>query len=131
MTKTKIDNLKYSVCCPICDNEKCLRGTDQCEAEQWAKEKLKEQPPQDQTKGKLVERQVIVNWYSPEEKTPPEDWDVVLCTVSGRSFGSIYDHVLALMSFDKRTGWEHLAQGDEHIDDFVVHAWCDLDPYKG
>lgn len=36
---TDIDKQKYIVCCPLCDNEKCVRGTDKCEAEQWKKNK--------------------------------------------------------------------------------------------
>jgi hypothetical protein len=37
-----IDKVKYWVCCPLCDNDRCMRGTDKCEAEQWKKMKLKE-----------------------------------------------------------------------------------------
>jgi hypothetical protein len=40
LTKEEIDNLKYWVCCAICDNKKCVRGTDSCEAERWAKSKI-------------------------------------------------------------------------------------------
>ena len=25
------------VCCPMCDNDKCVRKTDKCEAEIWAR----------------------------------------------------------------------------------------------
>lgn len=39
MTDKEIDRIKYIVCCPICDNEKCVRNTDKCEAEIWAKNK--------------------------------------------------------------------------------------------
>lgn len=39
MTREEIDCMKYKVCCPMCDNEKCVKGTDKCEAEIWAKEK--------------------------------------------------------------------------------------------
>lgn len=42
MTKTEIDRLKYKICCPMCDNLKCVRGTDKCDAERWAKEKSEE-----------------------------------------------------------------------------------------
>ncbi len=38
MTKAEIDRQKYIICCPMCDSKKCVRGTDRCEAEQWAKE---------------------------------------------------------------------------------------------
>ena len=37
----KKNSLKYYVCCPVCDNKKCVRGTEQCEAEIWAKNKKK------------------------------------------------------------------------------------------
>ncbi len=42
MTVDEINNLKYKVCCPLCDNVKCVRGTDKCEAEIWAKQKIAE-----------------------------------------------------------------------------------------
>lgn len=41
MTREEINTMKYKVCCPMCDNKKCVRGTDSCEAEQWAKSKAK------------------------------------------------------------------------------------------
>lgn len=40
MTLEEINNMKYKVCCPLCDNVKCVRGTDKCEAEMWAKFKV-------------------------------------------------------------------------------------------
>lgn len=43
MTIDEINNLKYKVCCPMCDEPKCVRGSAKCDAEIWAKEKLKEQ----------------------------------------------------------------------------------------
>lgn len=39
LTLEEIHNMKYKVCCPLCDNVKCVRGTDRCEAEIWAKQK--------------------------------------------------------------------------------------------
>lgn len=39
MTAEEINNMKYKVCCPLCDNDKCVRGTEKCEAEKWAREK--------------------------------------------------------------------------------------------
>lgn len=41
MTAEEINRIKYMVCCPICDNEKCVRKTDKCEAEIWAKQRQK------------------------------------------------------------------------------------------
>lgn len=43
MTEQELDNIKYKVCCALCDNKKCMRGTDSCEAEQWKRYKQEEQ----------------------------------------------------------------------------------------
>lgn len=40
MTLEEIEKLKYAVCCPLCDNEKCVKNTDKCEAEIWKRRKL-------------------------------------------------------------------------------------------
>lgn len=40
MTREEIDTMKYIVCCPMCDNKKCVKGIDSCDAERWAKSKL-------------------------------------------------------------------------------------------
>lgn len=37
-----IENLKYIVCCPLCDNPKCVKGTEDCDAEQWQRKKESE-----------------------------------------------------------------------------------------
>ena len=42
MIKEEINRIKYIVCCPMCDNKKCVRGTDDCEAEIWAKRKIRD-----------------------------------------------------------------------------------------
>jgi len=42
-TEKNIMKLAHMTCCPVCDNEKCVRGTDECEAEQWVQKKLAEQ----------------------------------------------------------------------------------------
>ncbi len=34
---TDLDKQKYIICCPLCDNEKCVRESEKCEAEQWKK----------------------------------------------------------------------------------------------
>ena len=39
MTEREIDTKKYIICCPMCDNKECVRGTEKCEAEIWAKNK--------------------------------------------------------------------------------------------
>ena len=56
MTQEEISRIKYMVCCPTCDNEKCVRNTDKCEAEQWAKrnaEKIEEKQTIEDYKRKL------------------------------------------------------------------------------
>lgn len=40
MTVDEINHIKYIICCPMCDNDKCVRGTDFCEAEMWARNKM-------------------------------------------------------------------------------------------
>ena len=45
MRLEEIDTMKYRVCCPMCENKNCVRGTDSCEAEQWAKSKTLGQEP--------------------------------------------------------------------------------------
>lgn len=81
--------------------------------------------------GKLVERQVIVSWYRPEEKLPPEEWDTILLTVSGTGKRVKYDHALTLGGYDPKVGWYLNGWEDELLDNFTVHAWADIDPYKG
>ena len=75
----------------------------------------------------MIERQVIVTWYTPDEKKPPKG-DIVLVTVSGRRGRYIsYDHAFALASwYDDGDGF---LLEDGHIDDFVIHAWADIEPY--
>ena len=41
MTLEEINRIKFMICCPMCDNKKCVRNTDKCEAEIWAKERRK------------------------------------------------------------------------------------------
>lgn len=43
MTEQEVNNTKYWICCPMCDNPKCVKGTAQCEAEIWAERKRMEQ----------------------------------------------------------------------------------------
>lgn len=42
MTNEELDTMKYKVCCPMCDNYKCARGTDKCEAELWKKWRMRQ-----------------------------------------------------------------------------------------
>lgn len=40
MTVNEINKRKYWICCPLCDNPKCVKGTDKCDAEIWAKHEI-------------------------------------------------------------------------------------------
>ena len=76
----------------------------------------------------IVERQVITTWNPPDKY--PKEGDVVVVTVSGKKNKyTTYDHAFALASwFDDGEGW---MLEDIKMDEFTIHAWCDLDPYKG
>lgn len=75
----------------------------------------------------MIERQVIVTWYDPEEKLPEED-TIVIATVSGSGHGLTLSRTLLTMCYCKSEGWY---SPDLQIDDITVHGWCDLEPYKG
>ena len=75
----------------------------------------------------MIERQVIVTWYKPEEKLPPSSLDEVLCTVCGKSDYCTYDHVLDFMGYDEKIGW--FPWEEEKYKEFEVIAWCDLKAY--
>ena len=75
----------------------------------------------------MVVRQDIVTWYEPAEKLPPEG-QIVVGTISGRKGSITYDHALTLLEW-YTDGWV-LTEGEE-MDEFELHAWCDLDPYGG
>lgn len=79
----------------------------------------------------LIERQVIATWYRPEEKLPPEGWDSMLLTVSGKGEHVTFDHALTLGGYDPEIGWYLNDIDSDDLTDFTVHAWCDIDPYKG
>ena len=67
-------------------------------------------------------------WYTPEEKLP-EDGYIVVATVSGKHGHVTYDHAFALCEwYNDGLGWS-LSDAPE-LEDFVVHAWCDLEPYE-
>ena len=72
-----------------------------------------------------IERQVIVTWYTPKEKLPPDDTSV-LVTVSGRRGSCLYDRALMIGEFSQDEGW--FIEGEE-LDSLTVHAWCDIEPY--
>lgn len=35
-----MSSIKYYVCCPMCDKDKCVRGAEECDAVKWEKEKI-------------------------------------------------------------------------------------------
>ena len=76
----------------------------------------------------MIERQVFVTWYTPEEKVPPEGETKVI-TFSGRSPNVIYDHAFGLAEwYDDGEGWD-MSGIDADLTDFTIHAWADLEPY--
>ena len=75
----------------------------------------------------MVHKQVIVEWYTPEEKKPPEDIEVI-CTINGRTDGTIFENALVFLSWDNDEGWFSM---DYFFTELEVVAWCDLKPYDG
>lgn len=78
----------------------------------------------------MIEKQVIVQWYTPEEKSPENDIAVV-ATISGKARKGLlttFDHALVIMFYDENEGWYSLEYDFEEL---TVHAWCDIDPYEG
>jgi hypothetical protein len=82
----------------------------------------------------MIERQVIVTWYAPVEKRPPEDVEV-MATISGRGRRIGIDksdinfkQTIIPMYYDKDEGWYSTIYD---FDLLIVHAWCDLEPYGG
>ena len=76
----------------------------------------------------MVERQVIVTWYTPKEKLP-EDCTSVLCTISGTADGVVFERaILPLEYADDQYGW---LSYEYDFQELTVHAWCDLDAYQG
>lgn len=80
-----------------------------------------------ESNGKMIERQVIATWYTPEKKLPEEDIAVV-ATVSGDAGNCGFEHAVIIMYYCKDEGWYSL---DIDFKWVTVHAWCDLEPYKG
>ena len=66
----------------------------------------------------------IVTWHIPKEILPPRH-ETVVATISGYARGVGYDHAFALLDWTG-TEWDPV---DIHLDEFTVHAWCDLEPY--
>ena len=77
----------------------------------------------------MIERQVIVNWYTPEEKLP-EEGEFVIVTFSGndQDHRIKYDHTFGIAEWcNDGEGW-YLYDGPP---EFTIHAWSDLEPYQG
>lgn len=75
----------------------------------------------------MIERQVIVSWYDPEEKLPEEDL-IVIATVSGKADGLRLERTLLPICYGGNEGWY---SPDLQLEEITVHGWCDLEPYKG
>lgn len=78
----------------------------------------------------MIEKQVIVNWYKPDQKLPP-DGEAVPATVSGKSGSHYIQHALVTAEFYEGEGW--FVEGfdtDKKGAWLVVHAWADLEPYE-
>lgn len=77
----------------------------------------------------MIQKQVIVQWYTVEENTPEDDIAVV-ATVSGVARGglSTFQKALVIMFYNQNEGWYSLEYDFEEL---TVHAWCDLDAYGG
>ena len=78
-----------------------------------------------------IEKQVIVNWYTPGERLP-EEGVFVVATVSGKCRNITWDHALVVAEYYADCGWFF----DEYDPDLkhsylTVHAWADLEPYGG
>lgn len=74
-----------------------------------------------------IERQVIVTWFTPEEKLPEEDIGV-LATVTARVKNREFVRAILTVFYCKSEGWYELDYG---FTELTVHAWCDLEPYEG
>ena len=77
----------------------------------------------------MIERQVFVTWYTPEERLPANE-DFVIATVSGKVGNMTYDHALVLASWCTDDGWWFPDINTEDGEVEVI-AWCDLEPYAG
>ena len=79
----------------------------------------------------MIERQVIVTWYTPEEKLPLTD-ELVIATVSGKIANVTFDHAFAIASYCEGEGWWFDGiESEQDMDCLKVDAWCDLNPYDG
>ncbi len=70
----------------------------------------------------------VLRWWNPRQCKPKEG-EIVVATVSYNVGSCHCDHVLEEVWWWKEIGYE-LTDGDD-VDNLVVHAWCDLEPYGG
>ena len=86
----------------------------------------------------VIERQVFVTWYTPEEKMP-EEGEITIVSVSANIGPNVeFDHTFALAEwYDDGCGWsftDNVALDTLAMvrpEALTVHAWCDLEPYGG
>lgn len=83
-------------------------------------------PPMPMKKA-AVNRQVIVTWFTPEEKLPEDDLEVI-ATVNAKSKNKEFIRTLINVYYSSDEGWYELDYG---FDEITVLAWCDLEPYGG
>ncbi len=82
----------------------------------------------------MIEKQVIVTWFTPEEKLPPDE-KMVIVTFTGRDGSILYDHALGMGIWcDNGDGWcisGWIIEGLSYSAEYVINAWCDLKSYRG
>lgn len=80
----------------------------------------------------MIERQTIVTWEDPKKKKP-EPCVFVVVTVSAELDFITYDHALAVAEWrGDEGGWSFEdPMLERYADRVTVHAWADLEPYKG
>lgn len=76
-----------------------------------------------------AERQVIVTWYTPEEKLPPEDVYAVITFSGRRNDYQSYEHAIGTGAYYSDEGWMIEGMDETESDLMTVEAWCDLDAY--
>jgi hypothetical protein len=73
---------------------------------------------------------VIVTWYDPAEKLPPEDECVVITFSGRRNINHSYIHALGIGVYYEGDGWLIDGMDDDESDRMTIEAWADLDPLK-
>jgi hypothetical protein len=70
----------------------------------------------------------VLRWWNPRQ-CKPKQGQLVVATIDYKVGSCTYTRELAILTYWKDTGYE-FADGSE-VDDLVVHAWADLEPYGG